>query len=202
MILLGLLFLAGFGSAQARHMLVEDKVRCPDEIATTGYYRNYSYGFSILIPRGLKGFWNSARCVKDKQDCVCMGDHGRFFPVDGYSYLQIFVTAQNFETMKETVDYEVESRLRNHKQKNQRAEVVTRAPALLDGVRATRLTLRHQDVKTGGIMLDDNIICPSVDRDHVGWVYSITLATPEKLYSKRKALFYSIAKSWRFRSRK
>ena len=200
-LLAGSLVFAGFRTGHASNLLVEDKVRCPDEITTTGYYRNHSYDFSISIPSGLKGFWNSARCVKDERDCICMGDHGRFIPVDRYSYLQVFVSTQNSETTKETIDEEIESRLATHKQKKAPAVVITRAPARLDGVWATRLTLRYRDTKTRQIMLEDSIICAPVDPDHGGWLYTISLATPEMLYPKRKALFYSIIKSWRFRTR-
>src|SRR6267142_2464343 len=115
-VLLGLPFLLGFRPPEATHRVAKNNVRCPDEIVTTGYYRNYSYGFSISIPHGLKGFWNSARCEKDKQDCVCMGDHGRFMPIDRFSYLQVFVEVQNEETVKESIDEEVAFILRTHKE--------------------------------------------------------------------------------------
>jgi hypothetical protein len=199
-VLLGVPFLVGFCPAQPRYTFVKGKVRCPDEIATTGYYRNYSYGFSISIPRGLKGFWNSAICVKDKRDCVCMGDHGRFIPVDRYSYLQVFVEPQNSETIRESIDEEIGFMLRTHEEKKEPAEVVTRASARLGGESATRLRLKYQDAKTRESMLEDSIIGWLVDRDHGGWLYSITSATPEKLYPKHKALFYSIMRSWRYRS--
>ena len=199
--LLGLPFLIGFRPPHPRHAVVRNKVRCPDEMATTGYYRNYSYSFSISIPHGLKGFWNSARCVKDERDCVCMGDHGRFMPIDKSSYIQVFVEVQNEETVKESIDEEVEFILRTHEEKKERADVVTRAPARLGGASATRLMLRYQDAKTGETMLKDIIIGGPVDRVHSGWLYSITLVTADKLYAKRKALFYSIIRSWRYRSR-
>jgi len=193
--------MVGFCPAQPRYTFFKGKVLCPDEIATTGYYRNYSYGFSISIPHGLKGFWNSARCVKDKQDCVCMGDHGRFMPIDRFSYLQVFVEVQNEETLKESIDEEVAFILRTHKEKKEPAKVVTRAPSRLGGASATRLILKYQDAKTGEIMSEDIIIGGRFDRVHSGWLYSITLVTPDKLYAKRKALFYSIIRSWRYRSR-
>jgi hypothetical protein len=200
-VLLGLPFLLGFRPPEARHGVAKNNVRCPDEIVTTGYYRNYSYGFSISIPHGLKGFWNSARCVKDKQDCVCMGDHGRFMPIDRFSYLQVFVEVQNEETVKESIDEEVAFILRTHKEKKEPAKVVTRAPSRLGGASATRLMLKYQDAKTGETMSEDIIIGGRVDRVHSGWLYSITWVTPDKLYAKRKALFYSIIRSWRYRSR-
>jgi hypothetical protein len=45
----------------------KEGAECPDDKAWTGEYRSYSYGFTIVIPRGLKGFWNSARCVSRQQ---------------------------------------------------------------------------------------------------------------------------------------
>lgn len=65
---------------------------CPDQQTYTGEYRNLIYGFSIIIPRGLKGYWNSARCAPDEEyGCVCMGDHGRFIPLSDDAYVEAFV---------------------------------------------------------------------------------------------------------------
>src|SRR6266436_3113221 len=65
---------------------------CPDDKTYTGAYRNPQYGFSIVIPAGLKGYWNSARCAPDeKYGCVCMGDHGRFIPLSIDASIEAFV---------------------------------------------------------------------------------------------------------------
>jgi hypothetical protein len=193
--------LGGFCCAQARHKSIKAQVRCPDEIAAIGYYRNYSYGFSVSIPRGLKGFWNSTPCVKEKQDCVCMGDHGRFIPIEGNSYLQVFVGVQTSETIRESIDEEVGFVLGTHEEKKERPEVVSRAPSRLGGISGRRIKFKYQDARTGEAMLEDIILSPPpVDRYHGGFLYSVTLSTPEKQYAKRKALFYSIVRSWRFRS--
>lgn len=200
-LLLVLPFLAGLNAAQASRAPAKTEVRCPDEVATTGYYRNYSYGFSISIPSGLKGFWNSARCVKDNQDCVCMGDHGRFIPIDETSYLQVFVEVQNEETVRESIDEEVRLILRTQENHGERAEMVRKARLRLGGLLATRLTIRYRSAKTAGIMIQDHILCPPpIDRYHGGFIYSVTLSTPEDQYAKRKGVFYSIIRSWRFRS--
>jgi len=129
-----------------------------------------------------------------------MGDHGRFIRIDEHSYLQVFVGVQNYETVKETIDEEVRFILSSHKKKEERAEVVSRSRSRLGGVSATRLRVRYQDAKTADIMLEDHMICLPVDRVHSGFIYSVTLSTAEKEYVKRNALFYSIIKSWRFRS--
>src|SRR5438105_15941925 len=65
---------------------------CPDDKTYTGRYRNLNYGFSIVIPAGLKGYWNSARCAPDeKYSCVCFPDHGRFIPLSRDSSIDALV---------------------------------------------------------------------------------------------------------------
>lgn len=200
-LLVGASFLAGFTAPLPKYSPVKRAVRCPDEAATTGYYRNYSYGFSVSIPRGLKGFWNSARCVKDKRDCFCMGDHGRFIPLDQHSYLEVFVGVQNNETVEESIDDELAFSLKRHKEKGERAELVSRSRARLGGMTGVHWKLRYQDAKTGELMLRDTIIGPPpVDRSHGGFLYSVTLVTPEKLYAERRTLLFSIIKGWKYRS--
>jgi hypothetical protein len=54
---------------------------CPDTHPWTGHVINYSFGFEFDVPKPLKAYWNSARCVQDGNDCTCMGDHGRDIPL-------------------------------------------------------------------------------------------------------------------------
>jgi hypothetical protein len=55
---------------------------CPDESARTGLYRNFNYGFTVTIPRGLAGYWNGASCIQnDDGTCSCMSDHGIAIPL-------------------------------------------------------------------------------------------------------------------------
>jgi len=201
MLLVATPLLTAFTGPHPSYPSIKRVVSCPDEVATAGYYRNYSYGFSISIPRGLRGFWNSARCVKDKRDCVCMSDHGRFIPLDRHSYLEVFVEVQNAETVEESIDDELAFSLKRHKEKGELAELVSRSRARLGCMTGVYWRLRYQDVKTGELMLRDTIISPPpVDRSHGGFLYSVTLVTPKKLYTKRRTLLFSIIKSWKYRS--
>lgn len=187
-------------SAKAGSNGVKGKVRCPDEVATTAFYRNYSYGFSIWIPNGLKGYWNSAKCVKEERDCVCMGDHGRFIPIDRYSYLQVFVGVQNTETIRESINEEIESIMRSHSDKKESVEVMRRARSRLGGIPGTEVTFRYPDAKSGKTMFETIIICPPpADRSHGGFLYTVTLSAPEKYYSRRKSLYWAVKRSWKFR---
>jgi len=190
-------------SVQAIPTLRKRKIQCPDEIATTGYYRNYSYGFSIWIPRGLKGYWNSARCVKDKAECVCMGDHGRWIPIDHYSYIQVFVGTQNSDTVKESIEEAIQLLQQHHADRIESFDVVSRTMRRLNGIHGVQMRFRYKDVETGQTMLENIIICPPPnDRDHGGFLYFVTLAAPEAAYLKRKPILDSIIMSWRFKNPK
>ena len=60
----------------------DEPAPCPDQAARTGVYRNYNYGFTVTIPRGLAGYWNGASCVQsDDGSCSCMSDHGIAIPL-------------------------------------------------------------------------------------------------------------------------
>ena len=198
---LALFFLLSIGQAQSKK-LVSEIVRCPDDAPTIGWYRNYSYGFSITIPQNLKGYWNSGPCAKEQNDCVCMGDHGRYIPIRKGSYLEVFVSAWTSETGKQSVDDEQSFILENHRGKGENAETINLTVARVNGFPATRLKLRYNDAKTGVVMIEDSIICATTDKEHEGWVYKIHLVTPESRYRKDKLFLKAVLKSWRFRKRR
>jgi hypothetical protein len=198
---LALFFLLSIGQAQSKK-LASKNARCPDEAPTIGWYRNYSYGFSITIPRHLKGYWNSVPCAKDQNDCVCMGDHGRYIPIRKESYLEVFVSVWTSETSKESIDDEQSFILENHKGKGENTETLNLTVSRLDGFPATRLKLRYRHAKTGAVMIEDSIICAPIDKEHEGWVYKIHLVTPESSYGKDKLFLDRVIKSWGFRNRR
>ncbi len=193
---MGLLISSCHGAVFSQTGRTKKKARCPDEAPTTGYYRNHSYDFSIRIPRGLKAFWNSARCVKEKDDCVCMGDHGRFIRISTNAYIEVFVSPQNYETRRESIEEEIIFRLQTHEEKKEKAETLIRAASRLEYTQATRLKLRYQDAKTGEVMIEDSIICAPPGR---GFLYSVYLITPQAQYRKNKILLNRVSHSWRFR---
>jgi hypothetical protein len=199
-LILALLGSVNSASSQSKPKLHPKIVRCPDEVSTTGRYRNYSYGFSITIPASLKGYWNSARCVKERNDCVCMGDHGRHIPIRNDAHLDIFVGPRNYDTRKDTIDDEQEIRLKVHKDKGESAEILSRITTRLDGFPATRLKLGYNGSKTGAKMIEESIICAPMDREHGGFVYTIYLVTREDSYTKDRLLLNRLQQTWKFRS--
>src|SRR6478672_8790082 len=98
--------LAPAAKSQTKRATSESSEPCPDQKTYTGKYRNWVYGFSIIIPAGLKGYWNSARCAPDeKYGCVCTGDHGRFIPLSDTAAMNAFVGWQ-MESVWTLRDYE------------------------------------------------------------------------------------------------
>ena len=197
--ILGLGILVNTGHTQTTPKSVSKTVRCPDDAPTTGWYRNYSYGFSITIPLGLKGYWNSVPCAKDKNDCVCMGDHGRQIPIRKGAYLEVVADHWIEETREESIGRVLEIGIETHKENGENAETLKRTAGWLNGFPASRLKLRYKDPKTGVRMIEEIIICAPTDREHSGEVYTIYLVTPESSYNKDIQLLGRVQRSWRFR---
>ena len=83
--------------SQAKRGEPSSRELCPDQKVYTGKYRNRFYGFSIVIPAGLKGYWNSARCVKTGEGCVCMSDHGRVIPLSDDAHIEAYAGYETLE---------------------------------------------------------------------------------------------------------
>jgi hypothetical protein len=99
-------FVVAASCLAAAGQVLAEGTPCPDDRSTAGFYRNYSYGFTVVIPKGLEGRWNSAACVPHPQDgCVCMGDHGRELPLPGGGSISIDANPQVFEESLATAAY-------------------------------------------------------------------------------------------------
>lgn len=131
---------------------------CPDTIATIGKYVNTSYGFSIVIPAGRKGMWNSARCT---QDCTCTSDHGRIIPMtaDGKETSHFIEAYAGFAADLEeaTLDAEVEKRLDwiGERSREGSAAVQQQSEVALGSLKARRVVVRYVDKKTNRPMVED-----------------------------------------------
>ncbi len=192
MLLLGVCSLSRADSQVKR---VQTKSPCPDDRAWTGRYRNYVYGFSIVIPRGLKGYWNSARCAPDeKYGCVCMGDHGRFIPLSNAAHIEAFVAYQ-MEPDWSVVDHErQEISSLKHDQINHEVTVVRPRWFRLGHLHARRFEARF--VKNNKPMVIDHIIAL-----HEGVEYELILLTSLERYRKDKIQFDRLVGSWRLTPR-
>ena len=171
------------------------KSPCPDDRAWTGRYRNFVYGFSIVIPRGSKGYWNSARCVPDeKYGCVCLGDHGHFIPLSSDASIEAFVGYQ-MESDWSVVDHEHQaiSFLRDDK-KHPELKVVRSTSFRLGHLHARRFEARY-------LINDKPMVTDHIIALHEGVEYELILNTEARRYGKDKIQFEKVIASWKLTPR-
>lgn len=190
-----LIIICCFVRVNSQAKLVQSKSPCPDEKAWTGRYRNYVFGFSIEIPRGLKGYWNSAKCAPDeKYGCVCMNDHGRFIPLSNDAHIEAFVGYQ-MEPDQSVVDNErqaISSLMGDNA--NQNVSIVQSRWFRFGRLRARRFEAHF--LNKDRPMAVDHIIAL-----HKGVEYELILRTLQARYRKDKAQFEKIIASWRLTPR-
>ena len=170
---------------------------CPDDKAWTGKYRNYSYGFTIVIPTGLIGFWNSASCVSHPDGCICMQDHGRIIPLTPEPskperYIEAY--ADNGADLDEpTVPEAVKSHLGWIRERSfeKRMQVRKRNGVTLAGLKGERVLVRYYDAKLQAWMMED-----FVELLRGGVEYSLYLRTPEKTYEHDRGAFDTVVASF------
>jgi hypothetical protein len=174
---------------------------CPDTINTTGRYVNISYGFSIVIPEGLKGVWNSARCVGGGDGCVCMSDHGRIIPLatgpnDTDHWIEAYAGFAT-DIDEPTLDDEVSSRLDwiRERSRDGSVSVLQRSHVTLGGLKGQRVVVRYYDKESKRIMVEDFVEALRGRRE-VDVKYSVYLRTPIDAYERDKAIFNAVLRSF------
>jgi hypothetical protein len=168
---------------------------CADERAWTGHYRNYVFGFSILIPRGLKGYWNSGRCARTEEyGCLCMNDHGRFIPLSSDAYIEAFVGYQmESELSLREHERQAASFLTDDKQ-NEHVTVVRSRWFRLGSLRARRFEARY--LKKDKPLITDHIVAL-----HKGVEYELILVTSPDRYAADRRQFKRVIATWRLTPR-
>jgi hypothetical protein len=171
------------------------KSPCPDRRGWTGTYRNYVFGFSAVIPRGLTGYWNSGPCVPDaKYGCVCFNDHGRFIPLSDDAHIDLFVGYQ----------MEPEWSVRDHErqeifslkvdQHNQEIDIARSEWVRLGSLRARRFEARY--LRDGKPTVTDHIVAL-----HEQVEYELILVTSPERYEADRREFEKIISTWRLTRR-
>ena len=173
---------------------------CPDTRGWTGRYTNYSYRFSINIPKRLQGFWNSARCSNGPDGCVCMSDHGRIIPLtkepfEPERHIEVFA-AYAVDLDEPTLAGEVAKHLDYIRQRSQggNAEIRRRFKMPLAGVDAERVVVRYYDEESKTWRVEDFVEALREDVD-----YSLCLRTREDSYPQDRPVFDSIVQSFTVR---
>jgi hypothetical protein len=189
------ILLGGVTPAGSQRNRTAQKSPCPDTRPWTGRYRNYVYGFSVVIPRGLKGYWNSARCAPDeKYGCVCMGDHGRFIPLSDDAHIEAYVGWQ-MESDWSVRDHErQEISFFTDNKKFERVNVLRSRWFRLGSLRARRFEARY--FENNKPMLTDQVVAL-----HGGVEYQLTLVTSPQRYAADRRQFQKVIATWRLTPR-
>jgi hypothetical protein len=191
-VLVVLLIVIGFSKANSQ---AERNSPCPDDKAYTGRYRNVAYGFSIVIPAELKGYWNSARCVPDESvGCVCMQDHGRSIPLSNDAFMEAYVGYQNDPDGTVVAEEREVIFFLKHDEKRQPVRVVRSRWFRLGSLHARRF--KAQYLEDNKPMVTDHIVAL-----HDGIEYELILVTTQERYRADRRQFETIIASWRLTPR-
>lgn len=196
-VLLALTCLAPKAQPQAGGSRKHSAELCPDQKAYTGKYRNRYYGFSIIIPVGRKGYWNSGRCEPDeKYGCICMGtDHGRIIPLADDAHIEAF-TGYQMESEWSASDYEKDGlSLLKNQQGVKQIKVLSSKGVWLGNVKARRYAVHYLEK-------DKNIIVERIIALHEGVEYELTLRTLANRYQQDRREFEKVRASWRLDARR
>lgn len=181
--------------AQAKTRKASSRKPCPDERTYRGRYRNWVFGFSITIPPGLKGYWNSVRCAPDeKYGCVCMNDHGRYIPLSKDASIEAFV-GWEMESEWSANDYANDelSSLRQ-KQGTESVKVLSSKWIRMGSLRGRRFVVQFVE-KNKHVVIDHLIAL------HQGVEYELILRTPAGRYQRDRRTFERVIASWRLTRR-
>ncbi|MFL6228168.1 MAG: hypothetical protein ACJ741_05260 [Pyrinomonadaceae bacterium] len=194
-VLLIVVILAPVAKSQIKRAESVSAEPCPDQKTYTGKYRNWVYGFSIIIPAGLKGYWNSARCAPDeKYGCVCMGDHGRFIPLSDDASIEAFVGYEMGDEWSVS-DYENEevSNLRQ-KQGVEQMKVLGSKWIRLGRLKGRRFLVQF-------VEKNKNVVIDHIIALHKGVEYELILRTSPDRNQRDAREFERVIASWRLTPR-
>ena len=170
---------------------------CPDAKAWTGRYENHSYGFSIVIPKNVKGFWNGPVCVDGPDGCTCMTDHGRIMPLSSEPYqadrhIEVYA-GFTADPDSATVTGEMAADLRWIRKRSRRDSVTVRQRSNMNlaGLKGQRMVARYYDLNLKNWLIEDVI---KLLRDDVE--YSLYLRTPEQTYAHDRKVFETVLASF------
>jgi hypothetical protein len=162
---------------------------CPDKVAWTGKYRNYSYHFTITIPAGYKGYWNSAACVNGPDGCVCMSDHGPIIPLTPAPHepeRHIEISAGYATDDETTVAESLDNRLKWTGRASDKGttEIRKRTTIQLAGSKGQRIAVRYHDAELNTWIIEDIVVLL-----RNGVEYSLALRTHEQNHQHDRPIF-------------
>lgn len=191
-VLLLFLCVASRGIAQTKRGGESKPEPCPDRKSYTGKYINQNYGFSIIIPAGLKGYWNSAVCMPEGDDCVCMQDHGRIIRLEEPALIEAYTGFESFGwSLREYERNDITS-LKTMKG-IENFKVLSSKWSRLHKLTARRYVMSLFEKNR-------HLIKEVIIAIHDGIEYRLTLFTPIERYQKNRRSFEAVRRSWRLTS--
>lgn len=180
--------LASWLAVVATEVLAAD-APCPRP--ARGPYTNYSYGFSLVIPDGMVGNWNSAVCAPDAESpgsCICMGDHGREIPLNDGGVISVHAFYANGSLQS---DLYQDLRQFEGASDGARIEIGKLGTQLFHGLPAYRYIATKR--------LDQVVVVREAVLTHMrsGVAVLIYIEGPEPQYLLHRRAYTSILKSWR-----
>jgi len=180
-----------------------DAAPCPDTVEWTGRYVNYSYGFSVTIPKSLKGFWNSPRCIAGSDGCTCMSDHGRTIPLsiepnESERHIEVYA-GYAAELDEPTVKAEVDEHLQwiGERSREGSVSVLKQSAMTLAGLKAQRVVVRYYDKNLNQWMVEDFV-------ETLRWgdvEYLVSLRTHDQEYERDRKILEEVLDSFALRKR-
>ncbi|SMC29837.1 hypothetical protein SAMN02745857_04178 [Andreprevotia lacus DSM 23236] len=173
--------------------------QCPAGVPTHGRYYN-EYGFTVRIPSGLRGLWNSVGCVQGDDGCTCMSDHGRYLPLDGGDNgIDIFAAynAMLYESLHDAVQAELG--FARDRARHRRIKVLSLRPARLGALKAVRLVLQYRSKDDGRLIIRDQvpalrrIMANSSEPSHF---YNVALSSDKQHYAAHRPLLEQVLANW------
>jgi hypothetical protein len=167
---------------------------CPDTVATTGRYRNQSFGFTVTIPPRLNGHWNSAVCsIASGEDiCVCMQDHGRDIPLEGGGQITVFASYNTIveNTLPTGVFRDIESF--HGRNPDSEFSVTTLGRYRLEGMQAWHYVA--WSAPDGKLIVREAVVAQTPSG---GTEILIYIEAPEAQYDAYRPAYQALLRSWR-----
>ena len=183
---------AAICAASCAHAATAPDTPCSADFATTGVYRNYSFGFTMTIPRGLKATWSSPPCSVDRSnnDCICMNDHGRDLALDGGGTIGIYADHNATSDTLPTIAFNDLSDFKGAS-KGDELTIVS-----LDRIQWKAMGAYHYVARRGhggGETVRESVIATGRD----GVMSLLYIEAPQEQYERYRPAFNAMLKSWR-----
>lgn len=183
---------AAICAASCAHATTTPGTPCSANFTATGVYRNYSFGFTMTIPRGLKATWSSPPCSVDKStnDCICMNDHGRDMALAGGGTIGICAGHNATSDALPTIAFNDLNDFKGST-KGDELTIVSLDRIQWKAMGAYRYVARREN--DGEATVRESVVATGRD----GEMFLLYIEAPQAQYDRYRPAFNAMLKSWR-----